>query len=137
MSDTSWKPTSYPSLSPYLVTSGAQQVIDFAKAAFGAVELRRFDTPDGKVMHAEIKIDDSVVMLSDGSEEFPPHKALLHLYVPNVDEVYQRALKAGRQGRAGAEDASWRSRQARQRARPVRKQLVDFYPTSPVTLVVA
>jgi uncharacterized glyoxalase superfamily protein PhnB len=51
-----WKPRSYLSVSPYLVVAGAQKVIDFAKAVFGATELRRYDMPDGSIMHAEIRI---------------------------------------------------------------------------------
>lgn len=57
---TTWKPSSYSTLSPYLVVAGVQKVIDFAKAVFGATELRRYDLPEGTIMHAEIKIDDTV-----------------------------------------------------------------------------
>ena len=90
-----WKPRSYSSVSPYLVVAGAQKVIDFAKAAFGAFELRRYDMPDGTIMHAEIRIDDTVIMLGDGGPEFPPFPSLIHVYVRHVDEVYERALAAG------------------------------------------
>ena len=96
MSDAeSWKPQSYSSVSPYLVVAGAQKVIDFARAAFGATELRRYDLPDGSIMHAEIRIDDSVVMLGDGGPKFPPFPSLIHVYVSDVDGVYARALEAG------------------------------------------
>jgi uncharacterized glyoxalase superfamily protein PhnB len=91
----SWKPNSYSSVSPYLVVAGAQKVVDFAKAAFGATELRRYDAPDGSIMHAEIRIDDTVVMLGDGGPEFPPFTSLIHVYVNDVDRVYQCALQAG------------------------------------------
>jgi PhnB protein len=91
----SWKPHSYSSVSPYLVVSGAQKVIDFAKAAFGATELRRYEMPDGSIMHAEIRIDDTVIMLGDGGATFPPFASLIHVYVADVDQVYERALKAG------------------------------------------
>lgn len=51
--------------------------------------------PDGTIMHAEIKIDDSVIMLGDASEDFPPNKHLIHVYVANVDETFQRAIELG------------------------------------------
>jgi PhnB protein len=91
----SWKPPHYPSLAPYLAVDGAQRVIDFLRAAFDAVELRRHDAPNGKVMHAELRIDDTVVMLMDGAGDWPAFPVWLHLYVPDVDAAYQRALAAG------------------------------------------
>ncbi len=90
-----WKPASYPSLSPYLVVSGAQKMIDFAQAAFGATELRRFERPDGAIMHAELRIDDSVLMLSDAADGYPPIPSMVHLYVSDVDGVFERAVSAG------------------------------------------
>lgn len=91
----SWKPAAHSTVAPYLVVAGAQRVIDFAKAVFGATELRRYDLPDGSIMHAEIKIDDSVIMIGDGGPEFPPFPSLLHVYVEDVDHVYELALRAG------------------------------------------
>jgi PhnB protein len=90
-----WKPEAYSSVSPYLVVEGAQRVIDFMKAAFGAIELRRYDMPDGSIMHAEVRIDDTVIMLGDGGKAFPPFASLIHIYVDDVDRVYARAIAAG------------------------------------------
>ena len=90
-----WKPDGYTSVSPYLMVNGSQRVIDFLKRAFGATELRRFDGPDGSVLHAEVRIDDTVVMMAEGSKGWPAFPAWLHLYVRDVDDAYQRALKAG------------------------------------------
>jgi PhnB protein len=90
-----WKPAAYVSLSPYLVVSGAQQLIAFAQAAFGATELRRFERPDGAIMHAELRIDDSVLMLSDATDAYPPIPSMVHLYVPDVDRVFADAIAAG------------------------------------------
>ena len=95
MRSQNWKPESYSSVSPYLVVSDARKVIAFAKAVFGATELRRYDLPGGSIMHAEIRIDDSVIMLGDGGPEFPPFPSLIHVYVDDVDRVYQRAIDAG------------------------------------------
>lgn len=89
------KPDGYTTVSPYLVIAGAQRVIDFLKQAFGAIDLRRYDMPDGTVMHAEVRIDDTVVMIGDAGEEWPANPSFLHVYVPDVDATYARALKAG------------------------------------------
>lgn len=95
MGQSPWKPDGYSSCSPYLVVRGAQKVIDFAKAVFGATELRRYELPDGSIMHAEFRIDDTVIMLGDASDKFPPIPSVLHVYVQDVDRVYTAALAAG------------------------------------------
>jgi uncharacterized glyoxalase superfamily protein PhnB len=89
------KPAGYSAVSPYLVVKGAQGVVDFLKKTFDASELRRYDKPDGSVMHVEVKIDDTVVMLADASEQYPSFPAWMHVYVPDVDATYRRALAAG------------------------------------------
>jgi PhnB protein len=91
----SFKPDGYTSVSPYLIVDGAAQTIDFLTKVLGAVELRRFPAPGGKVMHAEVRIDDTVVMLADGGDGWPPVPAHVHVYVPDVDATYRRALAAG------------------------------------------
>jgi PhnB protein len=89
-------PEGYHTVTPYLVVDGAEKVIRFIKEAFGAQPVfEPMMRPDGKVMHAEFKIGDSVVMIADSSERAEASTAMLYLYVPNVDAVYQRALKAG------------------------------------------
>lgn len=89
------KPSGYSTVSPYLVAAGAQQVIDFAKQVFDATELRRYDMPDGSIMHAEVRIGDTVVMIGDGGESWTPFPVFLHVYVDDVDATYKRALDAG------------------------------------------
>jgi len=90
-----FKPTGYNSASPYFIVDGAQKFIELMKQIFDAKELRRYDTPDGTIMHAEIQIDDSVIMLSNSSDRFPPIELVMHVYVPNVDEVFEKAINAG------------------------------------------
>jgi PhnB protein len=92
---TSYKPKSYNSVSPYLVVDGASGTIDFPKRVFGAVELRRFPDAAGKLMHAEVRIDDTVVMIADGGENWPPVPSYVHVYVSDVDAAYRQALAAG------------------------------------------
>jgi PhnB protein len=91
----SHKPNGYSSVSPYLVVNGAANTIRFAVDVFGATELRRFDAPGGGIMHAEVRIDDSVVMIADATEHRPALPAHVHVYVPDVDDTYGRALEAG------------------------------------------
>ncbi len=66
-----FKPTGYNSVSPYFIIEGAQKFIDLMKAVFNTETLRRYDNADGTIMHAEIRIDDSIIMLGDASEKFP------------------------------------------------------------------
>jgi PhnB protein len=89
------KPAGYSSVSAYVVAKGAQRVIDFLKKTFDATELRRYDMQDGSIMHAEVRIDDTVVMLADGWGAWPPFPVWLHVYVDDVDATYRRALEAG------------------------------------------
>lgn len=89
------KPAGYTAVAPYLIVDGAARTIDFLKQAFDAQELRRFPSDDGGVMHAEVRIDDTVVMLTDGAEGWPPVPSHVHVYVPDVDDIYRRALAAG------------------------------------------
>jgi PhnB protein len=89
------RPEGYSTVSPYLVCADAQTVIDFLRAVFDAEPLRRYGRPDGSVMHAELRIGDSVVMLADATADWPAATAMLHVYVDDVDAVWQRALAAG------------------------------------------
>lgn len=90
-----WKPSAYTSVAPYLVVRNAQKVIDFLKETFAAAELRRYDRPDGTIMHAEVRIDDTVVMIADGAPNWPPVPCHLHVYVQNVNATYKKAIAAG------------------------------------------
>ena len=92
---TSYKPDGYTTVSPYLIVAGASATIEFLRNVFGAIELRRFPDPTGKVMHAEVRIDDTVVMIADGASGWPPVPSHVHVYVPDVDATYRRALEAG------------------------------------------
>jgi uncharacterized glyoxalase superfamily protein PhnB len=90
-----FKPTGYNSVSPYFIVNGAQKFINLLTEIFNAKELRRYDMPDGKIMHVEIQIDDSVIMIGDSSDKFPPVPLVMHVYVPDVDETFDKAIKAG------------------------------------------
>src|SRR2546425_12944491 len=100
---TKYIPDGYHTATPYLIVTGAVRALEFYKQVFGAAEVLRMDGPDGKVMHAEIKIGDSHIMLAD---EFPEMDARspqtiggtpvsLMLYLEDADAVTARAVSAG------------------------------------------
>jgi PhnB protein len=86
---------------PHVMVDGAAEAIAFYTTAFGAEEIMRIARPDGRILHAEIRIRDSVLMVGDGDGEFlSPRKAGgttvgLHVYVEDVDALYSRAVTAG------------------------------------------
>ncbi len=88
-------PEGYNSVTPLLVVERGGKLIDFLKQAFDAKELHRMAAPDGAVMHAELSIGDSRVMLGEATGGQKPMPCCLYFYVPNVDEVYKRAVQAG------------------------------------------
>ena len=90
-----YKPNNYSTVSPYLIVDGASATIAFLERVFGAIELRRFPDAEGKLRHAEVRIDDTVVMLADGGEGWTPVPSYVHIYVEDVDTTYRRALEAG------------------------------------------
>lgn len=92
---TSYKPQGYTSVAPYLIVSGAKASIEFLVRVFDAAELRRMTRPDGSIQHAEVRLDDTVVMIADGVEGWPPIAAHVHVYVADVDATYRRAIEAG------------------------------------------
>jgi uncharacterized glyoxalase superfamily protein PhnB len=90
-----YKPAGYNSVSPYLMVENAARTIDFLVRVFGGEQLRRIASRDGGIMHAEVRIDDTVVMLADLSPNYPAIEAHVHVYVRDVDAVYRRAVEAG------------------------------------------
>jgi PhnB protein len=96
-------PDGYHSVTPYLYVRDAASAIEFYNKAFGAVELMRFPRPDGKLMHAEIKVGDSVIMMAEevadmgclGPQSRGGCTSSILLYVPNVDALAKQATAAG------------------------------------------
>ena len=91
-------PDGYHAVTPYLVIQGAARALDFYKEAFGATETMRMPGPDGRVMHAEIRIGESVLMAGDeraGSKATPAGVSVVYVVVPDADAAYERARAAG------------------------------------------
>ena len=114
-------PDEYPQLSPYICVDGAAKAIEFYVEVFGGVERMRMPGPDGTIGHAEVQVGRGVIMLAD---EFPdidfrgPRSVggtpvVLHLYVEDVDVVYQRAVKAGAKPLEAPEDQFYGDRSGR------------------------
>jgi PhnB protein len=90
-----WKLENYPSISPYLISDRAEELLAFLANAFDGVVLRRFDRPDGSLMHAEIRIDDSIVMVGGGAAGAQPVATHIHFYVKDALAMFNRAVQAG------------------------------------------
>jgi PhnB protein len=85
----------FNNIAPYFCVNGAAKFIDFLVSAFNGAERIRVPKPDGSIMHAEVGIGDSVIELADANEQHPPRRMNIHLYVPDSDAAYARALEAG------------------------------------------
>src|SRR6185437_10935056 len=85
----------FRTVSPYILVGGAARFIDFLVEAFGAEERGRVPLPNGKIMHAEVKVGDSMIEMSDGNEQNGPSPVTIHLTVPDAEEAYRNALQAG------------------------------------------
>jgi PhnB protein len=95
-------PAGYRSLTPSLAVRGAAEAIDYYRRAFGAEQVRRLHAPDGSVMHAELRIGDSIVIVYDELPDWGlpapsgrEHSNSLMFYTPDADAVFARAVAAG------------------------------------------
>ncbi|HEU0208556.1 MAG TPA: VOC family protein [Candidatus Udaeobacter sp.] len=111
-------PEGMHTVTPHLICAGAADAIEFYKKAFGATELSRMPGPDGKVMHASIRIGDSVIMLNDempdwgtlGPKSLKGSPVTVHLYVENADKVFEQAVRAGAKATMPIADMFWGDR---------------------------
>jgi uncharacterized glyoxalase superfamily protein PhnB len=85
----------FSAITPYLLVEGVDRLLTFLPEAFGAQVLARETRPDGSIMHAEVRIGDSMLMMGGAGGGFGPMPASLYLYVANCDAVYEQALQAG------------------------------------------
>ena len=91
-----YKPAGWSTFSPYLIVNGAAATIEFLNRVFDAVEVRRIPGESGRIMHAEVRIEDSIIMLADSvPPEWPPTASSVHIYVRDVDATYRKAVAAG------------------------------------------
>jgi PhnB protein len=86
---------SYHTVTPYLVVRDVARLLDFLTEAFDASERMRVPRPDGSIMHAEVTIGDSIIMMGEPTGDVPATPGAMFLRVPDADAAYQRALDAG------------------------------------------
>jgi len=112
-------PEGFHTVTPSLVVRDGAKAIDFYKKALGAEERMRMAGPDGKIMHAELKIGDSIIFLTEENPQMTQVKSpqtlggctgTLNIYVPNVDEVFSRAISAGAKETMPVADQFWGDR---------------------------
>jgi len=111
-------PENFTSVTPYLTCEGADKALAFYQEAFGAVEVARMASPEGKILHAEIRIGNAMIMLSDDFPEFNSLGPLalkgspvgVHLYVEDADAAWHQALAAGATPLMPLADAFWGDR---------------------------
>jgi PhnB protein len=104
--------TTYRTVTPYLLVADADAELAFLKAAFGAVERDVSRKPDGTIMHAEIMIGDSLVMLGQAGGPWKPRDGSFYLWMEDVDAIYRRALAAGGTSESEPEDKPYGHRNA-------------------------
>lgn len=102
----------YRTVTPYLIVPDAELEIGFLKAAFGATEVSCQRNADNTVMHAEIRIGDSLVMLGQSSSQWKPKTGAFYLWVKDVDATYRQALAAGATSESEPEDKPYGHRNA-------------------------
>jgi PhnB protein len=105
-------PQGFHSVTPYLVVREVPKLLDFLKQAFNAQEIMRMPQPDGTIMHAEVRIGDSPIMMGEAQGEHKPMPGSMYLYVDDTDATYKRALQAGATSQMAPENMFYGDRHA-------------------------
>jgi uncharacterized glyoxalase superfamily protein PhnB len=95
MNNKDFKPIGYNSVSPYLMIKDVNKFSEMLKYVFDATEKRKYLHKDGTLMHAEIQIDDSIIMYAEANKEYPEYPLWLHVYVRDVKETFRKAIEFG------------------------------------------
>jgi PhnB protein len=105
-------PAGHNAVSPYLVTQDAAAVIRMLREIFDGDEIHRSLRPDGTIRHAEVRIGDSVIMIGQASGDFPAMPCMIHVYVPDCDAAYARAVSLGLEPLRAPATQPWGDRSA-------------------------
>ena len=92
---TDFRPQGYPAISPYAVLDDPEASLSFVEQAFGDTRLTVMQDDDGRIRHAAIRIGETVLMMGQSSAEWPATDLHLHFYMPDVDDIWRRALSLG------------------------------------------
>jgi len=90
-----FKPNGYNSVSPYLIVKDGKKFVDMIEQVFDGQLTRSYKREDGSIMHAEVKLDDSIIMFSEATPEYGVYSLWMHVYVPDVHASFQRAIDFG------------------------------------------
>jgi PhnB protein len=104
--------TTYRTVTPYLLVDDADGELTFLQSAFAGIERQCSRTPDGQVMHAEMALGDSLVMIGQCNTQYPSRPCALYLWVDDVDATFQKALDAGGTVESAPEDKPYGHRNA-------------------------
>jgi PhnB protein len=88
-------PEGFHTITSYFIVNNGKAFIDFVKNAFGAAEQRISTMPDGRIMHAQLKIGDSIIMMGEATNDWQPMPSVIYMYMQDIDEVYNNAISAG------------------------------------------
>ncbi len=102
----------YPSVNAFIIVNGAAELIAFLTEVFDGIETERLPRRDGRIGHAEVRVGNSIVMLTDSSERFAARACAHYVYVADVDDAYRRALAAGAANIAEPTDQFYGNREA-------------------------
>jgi uncharacterized glyoxalase superfamily protein PhnB len=111
MTTQSAAPAGYSTVSPYLVVSDAAKMLEFAKSGLGAEENMKMED-NGRVVHCEVLIGESMIMIGENAEPGRETKSMLYVYVPDTDAAYKRALSAGAESFEEPADQEYGDRRA-------------------------
>jgi PhnB protein len=90
-----FKPEGYNSVCPYFIVRDTEKWIELLKEVFDAKLLIRYENNEGVLLHGELALGDSIIMLSGGSKDYPPHQLMVHVYVPDTIQTFKKAVQAG------------------------------------------
>ena len=107
-----YKPAGYHTITPTIIVNGATRLTEFLKKAFDAKVLVSIPGPNNTVVHSEVQIGDSRLMIADASPMFSAQSSSFYLYVPDCDELYKRALAAGAKSERAPTDQFYGDRNA-------------------------
>src|SRR6266446_7694862 len=88
-------PEGYHTLTPFMMVKQADKLLDFIKTAFGATVESLHKSPDGHIMHADLQVGDSRLMLAEATDKYPAMPTMIYLYTEDCDGTYQKAIQAG------------------------------------------
>ena len=88
-------PNGFHTVTPFILVKHADKVVEFLQRAFGAAEIYRLEHEDGSIWHSQVKLGDSMMMLGDVRDQYPPVPCSIYLYLPDSDAAYRNALREG------------------------------------------